>query len=77
MGRAHMGDQRFAGFVLQVFVGGSGDMDWQVLGLSLQVAGTFHQNSEHNLSHAGGMCGWLTNPADAVTVNRLALDTHA
>jgi hypothetical protein len=48
-----MGYQGFSGFVLQVFVGGSGDLDWQVLSLSLQVAGTFNQNSEHDLSHAG------------------------
>jgi hypothetical protein len=72
-----MGDQRFAGFVLQVFVGGSGDLDWQVVGLRHQVAGSFHLNSEHDLSHAGGMGGWLTNPADAAAAHRVALDTHA
>jgi hypothetical protein len=53
MGGAQLFDQGFAGFVLEIFEGGSGDAQGQGVGLGFQMAGLLRHHMEHNFAHVG------------------------
>lgn len=64
VGGAEGVDQSFAGLVLQILEGGSGDAQGQGVGLGLQVARPFSHHVEHNFAHGG--YHFLPHPSLAV-----------
>lgn len=84
VGGAEGVDQSFAGLVLQILEGGSGDAQGQGVGLGFQVARPFSHHVEHNFAHGGiaffRIHPWLFARVLAVpwdTGNRPAADVAA
>jgi len=75
MRRSQVLDQSLTGLVLQLLEGGSADVDRQAFGLSLQVAGAFSQNAEHDLTHAGVSLSFLLDPRPAGAILLVPRDT--